>query len=122
MSDPLPSYKELTFDLREYAFDCPVGVWRARLRMKAWGKISNILLYFSEEGTGKKYCISVFHGTYHSAEDRGINFRFGGQVGELFELETAKNRSGRTKFLSAQVIAGTDNQPAADMDALTPVS
>lgn len=123
MREPLPSYKELTFDFSEFPFDCPVGVWRARLVMKAWGKRRNILLYFSEESTGRKYCISVFDESWHKAEDGGIDFRFAGQLGELFELETAKTRTGRTKFLSARAIAETDKAAdAPEPQALIPVS
>jgi hypothetical protein len=121
--DELPSYKELTFDFGGFSFDCPVGVWRARLRCKAWGKRRNILLYFTEIGAEKGYCISVFHETYHAADDRRIDFRRTGRPGGLFELETGKTRTGRTRFLSAKVLAEaeSDGPPGAMADSLAAV-
>lgn len=113
MLDPLPSYKELTFDFGEFPFDCPVGVWRARLVMKAWGKARNLLLYFRELGTNKGHCIAVFHGTFYAPSDYGINFRQTGECGQVFELETGKTSTGRTKFLSARIIAEQSHVPAA---------
>ena len=124
MSDPLPSYKELNLDFAEFLFDCPVGMWRARLVMKAWGKERNLLLYFRELGTNRGHCIAVFHGTFYAPRDRRINFRHAA-CGQVFELETGKARSGRTSFLSARIIG----EPAAGASAnaqakepLTPVS
>jgi hypothetical protein len=125
MIDPLPSYRDLSLDFGEFPFGCPEGIWRARLVAKAWGKRRNILLYFRELGTDKGYCISVFDETHHSPEDRAIDFRFAGSAGELFELETGKTRTGRTKFLSAKIIPDPENEPGAETPAgraLTPVS
>ncbi len=121
--DELPSYKELTFDFGEFSFDCPVGVWRARLRCKAWGKRRNILLYFTEIGTEKGYCISVFKETCHAADDRRIDFRRTGKKGQLFELETGKTRTGRTRFLSARIVTGPEDEgtPGAAADSLAAV-
>ena len=104
MLDPLPNYTELGTRAWDYTFECPVGVWRARLDAKAWGKGRTILLYFSETGSGKKYCVCVFDATYYAPADRSINFRRTGQPGQTFELETAKTRTGRTRFLSASLI------------------
>ncbi len=125
MPDPLPSYKELTFDFGEFPFECPEGAWRARLVMMAWGKRRNILLYFRELDTGKGHCISVFDETYHAPEDRSFDFRYMGKAGQVFELETGKTRTGRTRFLSARIITEDDTQPAAvaaQPETLTPVS
>ena len=105
MLDPLPKYRELTFDFKEYPFECPIGVWRARLVMMAWGKRRNILLYFRELETNSGHCISVFDETYHMAADRRFDFRYMGKTGQVFELHTAKTRTGRTRFLSARIIA-----------------
>jgi hypothetical protein len=124
MLDPLPSYKELGSRFWDYAFACPVGSWRARLDCKAWGKQRNILLYFSELGTEKKHCISVFDVTHYTAADRRIDFRREGQPGDLFELQTSKTRTGRTRFLSAEILAQPENAEAAvaGTETLTPVS
>jgi len=112
--DPLPSYKELGLDFEEFPFDCPVGVWRGRLCCKAWGKRRNILLYFTEITTDKGYCLCVFNETYHAAEDGRIDFRRTGQAGQIFELETGRTRTGRTRFLSARVISETDGERLTD--------
>jgi hypothetical protein len=113
MLDPLPSYTELGSRAFRYSFECPVGVWRARLDAKAWGKGRTILLYFSEIGSGMKYCVCVFDATYYAAADRGINFRRTGLPGQIFDLNTAKTRTGRTRFLSASVIAALESSDSA---------
>jgi hypothetical protein len=125
MPDPLPSYRELTFDFKEYPFECPDGIWRARLVAKAWGKGKNILLYFRKLDTNKGHCIAVFHSTFFAPIERAINFRQTGEPGEVFELETGKTRTGRTRFLSARLIEEPESQTTTDKEvagALTPVS
>lgn len=102
--EPLPDYRDLGYWMREYTFDCPVGVWHAHLDAKAWGKRRNILLYFSELETERKFCLSVFNETRHRADDGVIDFRYRGRVGECFELETGKSRTGRSRFLAARII------------------
>jgi hypothetical protein len=99
----IAKYKEIS-DRWEYTFDCPLGVWIGRLDAKAWGKKSNILLYFSEVDSGKKYCISVYRPTQHRAEDGGLTFRYEGEPGDLFELSTAKTRTGKSKLVSAKQV------------------
>ena len=113
MLDTLPSYTELGSRAFDYTFECPVGVWRARLDMKAWGKGRTILLYFSETTTGKKYCVCVFDATYYAAADRGINFRRRALPGQTFELKTGKTRTGRTSLLTATIIAAPESSDAA---------
>src|SRR3979409_1458667 len=98
--DSLPSYKGLGIYVREYSFDCPVSAWRARLDAKAWGKQRNMLLYFTEVGTGRKYCVSLYQLSYYVPEDAQFDFRLAGKPGELFALETAKRRTGTTRLLS----------------------
>jgi hypothetical protein len=123
--DSLPSYKDLGIYLREYSFDCPVGEWRARLDAKAWGKQRNILLYFTQVGTGRKYCVSLYQLSYYVPEDAQFDFRRAGKPGERFALETAKRRTGTTRLLSARIIpASEQEEPAvtATPATLTPVS
>jgi hypothetical protein len=122
--DELPSYKDIPrrFD---YRFECPVGVWRARLDAKAWGKQQNLIMYFSETETGGKFCISVFKPSYYQPEDGGFPFRVKGQPGELFLLETAETRTGRTKLLSAKILPDEGQQGPVNAETegtLTPVS
>jgi len=101
--DELLSYKHLPYCF-EYTFHSPLGIWRARLDAKAWGKQRTILLYFTEEETGKRYCIAVFNMSYYMPEDRGFDFRLQGQPGDFFELETGKTRTGRSKLVSARIL------------------
>lgn len=118
-----PSYKEI-YAFSEYSFDCPVGVWKARLDVKAWGKQRNILLFFSEMETEKKYCLSVFLPSLYRALDNGLNFRSADALpGDVFELETGKTKTGRTKFISARKLADAVRkpEPPAPVDML-PVS
>lgn len=120
--EPLPDYRDLGYWMREYTFDCPLGVWRARLDAKAWGKRRNILLYFSELELDRKYCLSVFNETRHAADDGIIDFRYRGRIGECFELETGRTRTGRSRFLAARIIADTNGPGTDEQAALTPVS
>jgi len=49
--DELPSYKDIPYRSL-YTFDRPVGVWRARLDAKEWGRQQNLIMYFSQSGSG----------------------------------------------------------------------
>ena len=113
--DELPSYKDIPHRF-DYTFDCPVGVWRARLHAKAWGRQQNLIMYFSETETGAKYCISVFKPSSYKPEDGGFPFRAKGQPGEQFELQTAKTRTGRTKLLSARILPEEGPQAPANAE------
>ena len=53
----IPGYKHLSSQRFDYTFDCPAGVWIARLDAKAWGKKRNLLLYFSEMGADAAYAL-----------------------------------------------------------------
>jgi hypothetical protein len=122
--DELPSYKDIPYRSL-YTFDCPVGVWRACLDAKAWGRQQNLIMYFSQSDTGNKYCICVFKPSYYKPEDGRFAFRVQGQPGEFFELETAQTRTGRTKLLSARILseeARVDSPDAETAGTLTQVS
>jgi hypothetical protein len=122
--DELPSYKDLPYCF-EYTFLCRVGVWRARLDGKAWGKQRTILLYFTEEETGTRYCLAVFNTSYYMPEDRRFDFRRQGQPGDFFELETGETRTGRSKLMSAKILPQERQPGSAEAelkDLLTPVS
>jgi|SRR5579864_7272329 len=122
--DQLPGYKHLGLYMRDYTFECPAGVWRARLDGKAWGKKKNILLFFSDADTDKKYCISLFFfTTYYRPEDGGFDFREAGNRGDVFELETAVGPTGRTRLVSARLIDPSAKTPdAATLETLASVS
>jgi hypothetical protein len=122
--DELPSYKDLPHCFK-YTFLCRVAVWRARLDAKAWGKQRTILLYFTEEETGARYCLAVFNTSYYMPEDRGFDFRRQGRPGDFFELETGETRTGRSKLISAKVLPQEEQPESAEAeprDILTPVS
>ena len=93
-------YKELPSRF-DYRFACPVGVWTARLDAKAWGKHRNLLLYFSEIGTEALYATSVFWTQGYGPERGIINFKTAAEPGDIFELETAKTRTGSIKLVRA---------------------
>jgi hypothetical protein len=92
---------------REYTFACPEGVWKAHLDAKAWGKQRNLLLYFSEMESGRKYVTSVFltGALPYQPEKGGVNFKSEAEPGDYFELETAQTRTGRIKLVSARKLA-----------------
>jgi hypothetical protein len=87
-----------------YTFDCPDGVWKAHLDAKAWGKLRNLLLYFSELESGRKYATSVFltSALPYQPEKGGVNFKSEAEPGDCFELETARTRIGKTKLVFAR--------------------
>jgi hypothetical protein len=91
----------------EYTFACPAGVWKAHLDAKAWGKQRNLLLYFSEMESGRKYVTSVFltGALPYQPEKGGVNFKVEAEPGDYFELETAQTRTGRIKLVSARKLA-----------------
>ena len=122
--ETLPSYRHLGIQLSEYSFDCPRGVWRARLIAKGWGKNKNILLYLSEMETQKKFSISLFFfTTNYRPEDGGFDFRSAGRRGEIFELETDIGHTGRTRLLSAKLIPQYDDAALTQpQGTLTPTS
>jgi hypothetical protein len=113
MTDIL-GYKEIS-NRFEYTFDCPEGVWSAHLDARAWGKQRNILLYFSELDTGKKYALGVFlTGVYpYRPGDGSLNFYSEAQPGEYFELATGQTRTGKTKLVSARKIQAPVSSPEA---------
>jgi hypothetical protein len=100
----LSEYQQIA-ERGQYAFGCPVeGVWRARLDAKAWGKSKNILLYFSAVETDTKHALSVFWPNGYRPAKGGFSFRDEGEAGDMFELETAKTKTGTAKLVFARKI------------------
>jgi hypothetical protein len=100
----------------EYELDCPEGNWTARLDAKAWGKSANLILYFSDVETGRKYWLSVFFETGYRARENGYDFRNDAMPGDVFELTTKKTKSGKPSLLAAHKIsdeASGDAKPAS---------
>ena len=100
----ISGFKELSIARFDYRFECPQGVWKARLDAKAWGKKRNLLLYFSEVETDKRYAASVFWTNGYGPERGVINFKSDAEPGEYFQLETARTRTGTSKLVSATKI------------------
>jgi hypothetical protein len=58
-------------DRNDYTFGCPEGTWIGRLDEKAWGKLRNLLLYFTDQSTNGRYWLSVFDRDNYRARDDG---------------------------------------------------
>jgi len=89
----------------DYQFDCPEGEWTARLDNKAWGRSANLILYFSEIGTDKKYWFSVFGSKNYRPDGEGLSFKTDVEVGEVLTLTTTKTKTGNPR-LKAEFKAG----------------
>jgi hypothetical protein len=90
----------------DWTLDCPEGTWTGRLDQKAWGKSSNMILYFSDQATGRKYRFSVFSRNRYRPRDNGHDFLHDAEPGDVFELTTNKTRRRGTPNLnSARKIA-----------------
>jgi len=97
------SYNQFA-NARDYELGCPVGEWLAQLDHKAWGKNSNMILYFTELGTGAKYWLSVFWNDGYKTRDGVFDFR-NVQPGSFFVLTTTHSaRSGKPVFQSAKTL------------------
>ncbi|HXM42497.1 MAG TPA: hypothetical protein VN924_14685 [Bryobacteraceae bacterium] len=72
---------------------CPEGKWTAQLDNKAWIKdrTQNLILYFSEVGTGQKYWFSVFWPNGYSADDKGLSFKDDVQPGDVLGTDHHEN-------------------------------
>ena len=42
-------------DADEYEYGCSDGILRGRLDQRTWGKSANLIMYFSDIDSGKKY-------------------------------------------------------------------
>jgi hypothetical protein len=104
------SENERITNRRQYKSGCPVGVWKARLDGKAWGKQARfrgartLKLYFTEIESGGKYVVSIYWARYNGywPVTGGVDFKVGAEPGECFELETAKATHSMTVLVSAK--------------------
>lgn len=83
-----------------YEFNAPEGEWFGRLDLRAWGKSTNLFLYFSNIETGKKYRLSVFHRQNYKPYKSDINFR-NEPLGNTYKITTGTSKNGFPKFVSA---------------------
>jgi hypothetical protein len=90
-----------------YEMGAPEGTWTARLDRKAWGKSTNLILYFTDQATGGKHWISVWHLNKYNPRKGGLNFKSDAEPGELFELTTKTTKNGNTNLLTARKLGPT---------------
>lgn len=103
MSERAPIHSYEYFDGHKlYEMGCPEGTWMGRLDRKAWGKGSNLILYFTNEATGRKHWISVWHCDAYLPRNGGVNFKYDAEPGELFELTTKTTKKGNSNLLTAR--------------------
>lgn len=93
-----------TFLKEDYQLGCPSGVWLARLDYKDWGKSHGAdRLFFTDLNTQNKYFFSVFGTNDYKAISGGIDFYREAIEGQCFKLTTGLTRTGKPKFLAAQL-------------------
>jgi hypothetical protein len=97
----------------DWTFDCPEGTWTGGLDQKAWGKSSNLILYFSDQATGRQYWFSVFHRNGYRPRDNGHDFKNDAEPGDVFELTTRKTKKmGNPDLVSARKISSAPREAA----------
>lgn len=99
----IQGYRHFT-DWEQYIFDCPEGIWTARLDHKAWGNSQNLILYATATTTGAKCSLSVFSRDSYKPRDKGHDFRNDAEPGDLFEFTTNKTKGGYPNLKSARKI------------------
>ena len=88
--------------LLDYSKEAPDGTWTGRLDYHAWGLSTNLFCYFTDEATGQKYRLSVFHRQCYQPYKDGPNFAHE-PIGGRFEITTGKSKkSGLPTFLTAR--------------------
>jgi hypothetical protein len=93
----------------QYEFGCPSDDWKGRLEHKAWGKSGNLILYFTDEDTGQKWCLSVFWNNAYRSKDNRTEFREAAEIGDVFLLKTPKSLSARPYIQSATKTSSESN-------------
>lgn len=86
--------------LEDYQFNAPIGEWSGRLDDRAWGKSSNLFLYFTDVATGEKYRLSVFSRGGYSPYQGEVNFREE-PLGGVYIITTDHSKNGLPKFMKA---------------------
>ncbi len=94
------NYRDIA-PLKDYGFDAPEGSWEGILDDHAWGKSTNIFLYFTNVATGEKHRLSVFSRNQYQPYEEGPNFKLE-ELGGRYAITTAKSAKGLPKFLKAQ--------------------
>jgi hypothetical protein len=95
-----------------WAFDCPDGTWTARLDQKAWGKSTNLMLFFTDTATDARYWFSVWHSSGYGPRKGGHDFKRDAEAGDLFELTTKHTKGGNPELTTARKLTPADHAPA----------
>ena len=83
-----------------YELGCPDGEWVGRLDDKQWGQNMNLILYFTDEGSGNRHWFSVFSHNDYRARDGQVSFR-DEEAGSRYKMNTRINEKGKPVFLGA---------------------
>jgi len=87
----------------------PEGSWIGRLDFKVWGQAANLVCYFTEISTGRKFRLSAFRpktrtGSRYAPRDGAIDFSAEGIDGQAYRLQTGLNPKGNPAWFSAEQI------------------
>lgn len=87
----------------DYAFDAPDGTWIGRLDHVAYGKTHNLLCFFTDDATGKKYRLSTFWSNKFRPYSEGPSFNE--EVpGGRYEIRTVISKNSLPKFDYARLL------------------
>jgi hypothetical protein len=110
----IPGIESPPPDREAYAFGAPEGVWTARLDYLQWGRkannVPNLLCYFTDVETGKRYFFSAFKSDGYGPLDRSLRFREE-RLGTLYRLTTGRNSRGNPVWRAAVRLECADETP-----------
>ena len=89
--------------LTEFEYMPPIGQWTGKLIAKCWGKGMNIICFFEDVATGKKYQLSAWRHeeNVYRPKDNGIDFSEAGINGRTYLIETRLSSKGKPIWYSA---------------------
>lgn len=92
--------------LTEFDYMPPMGPWTGKLIAKCWGNGLNIICFFTDVATDKKYHLSAFRHeeNIYCPKDDGIDFSQRGMEGQTYLLETGLSSKGKPVWLSAALL------------------
>jgi hypothetical protein len=99
----------LGFDPNSYErFQLPRGTWVGRLDFKIFGQSRNLLCYFTDVATGRRYVLSAWirielRSRMYCARDGVIDFSQPATEGLVYDLETNRTRAGGPAWNKAQL-------------------
>lgn len=92
--------------LTEFDYIPPIGQWTGKLLAKCWGIGLNIICFFEDVATGKKYQLSAFRHeeNYYCPKDDRIDFSQREMEGQIYLIETRLSSKGKPVWQSATLI------------------